>query len=54
MGVGLGEKILTMFPGASVKFKARRALASRRIYWDKSCVRMLQAPWFDGSESSER
>ena len=49
-----GMKCLTMLPGASVKFKARSALASSRIYWARSWVRMLHAPWFDGSDRSDK
>jgi hypothetical protein len=36
-------KVKLTFP-LSIRFKARRALASKRIYCPRSCVRMVHAP----------
>lgn len=45
---------LTIFPEASVRFSARRALASSRMNCVKSWVRMVYVPWLEGSERRER
>ncbi len=52
--VNVREPRLTAFPGASVKFRARSALASSFIYCDKSWVRMEYASWLVVSARSER
>lgn len=42
------------FPGASIRLSALSALASSRMYWPSSCVRIEYALWLEGSDRRDR